>query len=357
MKKLVLSIIGIAIAALFVWTGWFLYQKSVEPPEVFSTVKPFTASIVKKTVATGKIVPRREADIKSQVSGVVEKIFVQAGHLVAEGDLIARIRIIPNVERLNTAQSQVETSRINLKNAEREYARQRTMFDARLISELEFDRAQLDLELKREALSAAESNLAIIREGASLKSGQVSNLVRATAPGMILDVPVEEGVFVIETNTFNEGTTIATVADMQDLIFEGTVDESEVGKIREGMLLDLNVGALDDRKFKAVLEYIAPKGTDDNGTIKFQIRAAVELPSDAFLRAGYSANADIVLDRADQVLAIDESWLQFDSGRPYVEVETSPQQFEKRSIETGLSDGINIEVRKGITSDTVLKKS
>ncbi len=343
-------------ALLFVGTTVFLYQKSVEKPVIYETARPFTTDIVRKTVAIGKIVPRKEVDIKSQVSGVVEKFYVAAGQAVKENELIARIRLIPNMEHLNMAESQLQTARINLENAEREHRRQEKMFREKLMSESEFNKSRLNLDLQREAVSSSESNLSIIREGASVKGGKVSNEVRATVEGMVLDLPVEEGTFVIETNTFNEGTTIANIANMQDLIFEGTVDESEVGKLQEGMQLTLNIGALEAESFDAILEYIAPKGVDESGTIKFEIKAAVDLPEGKFLRAGYSANADIVLDRRDDVLAINEGLLLFEGNDTFVEVETAPQVFERRKVETGLSDGINIEILSGIDSNTVLKK-
>ncbi len=344
-------------ALLFVGTTVYLYQKSAEKPVIYETAQPFVTDIVRKTVAIGKIVPRKEVDIKSQVSGVVEKFYVMAGQAVKEDELIARIRIIPNMEHLNMAESQLQTARINLENAEREHRRQERLFRDRLLSESEFNKSRLNLDLQREAVSSSESNLSIIREGASAKGGKVSNEVRATVEGMVLDLPVEEGTFVIETNTFNEGTTIANIANMQDLIFEGTVDESEVGKLREGMQLSLNIGALEAETFNAVLEYIAPKGVDESGTIKFEIRAAVDLPDGTFLRAGYSANADIVLDRRDDVMAINEGLLMFEGNDTFVEVETAPQVFERRKVETGLSDGINIEILSGIDSNAVLKKT
>lgn len=356
MKKVGIYLLLTLCVLLFVGTTVFLYQKSREKPVVYETATPIMTDIVNKTVAIGKIVPRREIALKSQVSGVVEQFYVEAGDVVNRDDLIAKIRIIPNMEQLNMAESQLQRAIIGYENAQREHRRQQRLFNDKLISESEYNKYVLDLELQREALSSSESNLSIIREGASQKAGQVSNLVRATIAGMVLDLPVEEGAFVIETNTFNEGTTIANLANMQDLIFEGTVDESEVGKIHAGMDLMLNIGALESESFSAVLEYIAPKGVDDSGTIKFEIRAAVELPEGTFLRAGYSANADIVLDRRENVLAINEGLLDTDGQTTWVEVETAPQVFERRRIETGLSDGINIEVRSGIDINSVLKK-
>ncbi len=356
MKKVISIVVLLAIAALFAGTTWFLYQKSRQDPVVYTTTEPFYTDIVTKTVAIGKIVPRREIQIKSQVPGVVETLFVDAGQTVERGDLIARIQLIPDMEHLARAESQLESARISFRNTERELERQRRLFAERLISESEYNRFLTDFELQREAVSSAEDNVSLIREGVTQRSGQVSNLVRATAGGMVLDVPVREGTFVIESNNFNEGTTIATVADMTDLIFEGHVDESEVGKIREGMEILLHIGALENTRFAADLEYISPKGVEDQGTIQFEIRAAISLNPDYFLRAGYSANADIILDQREHVLAINEGNILFERNGTYVEVATGPQTFERRRIVTGISDGINIEVVSGLSEGEPIKQ-
>jgi len=225
-----------------------------------------------------------------------------------------------------------------------------------VIAEQEYNRFRVDLDLAKEALEAAKENLQIIREGATKNAGESTTLVRSTVSGMVLDIPFKEGSSVIESNTFNEGTTVATIADMGKMIFEGKVDESEVGKIKKGMDLLLTVGALEDISFNAKLDYISPKGVDEEGTIKFDVRATVELKEDAFLRAGYSANADIVLDKRDSVMSIKESNLIFSGDTIFVEVEVAEQQFEKRQIKTGISDGINIEVVSGLKPDDKIKK-
>ena len=250
----------------------------------------------------------------------------------------------------------LKTAVINFKNAKLELERQKKLYQEKVISEQDFNQYLLNYQLANQEVEAAQNNLELVREGASKKAGAVSNLVRATATGMVLDVPVKEGTFVIETNTFNEGTTIATIADMSDIIFEGKVDESEVGKIKEGMELDLKIGALQDEQIKAILEYISPKGKEEEGAIQFEIRAAVKLKKDLFLRAGYSANADIVLDKRDSVLAIKESDVLFEDDKSFVEVETGGQQFDKREVKLGLSDGINVEVLEGLTKGDKIKK-
>jgi HlyD family secretion protein len=356
MKIVFRSLLVLILIVSFVGTGYFLYRKSQKPPVIFETESPSYLDIIKKTVATGSIVPRKQIALKSQVSGVVEKIFVEAGQIVKQGDQVARIRIIPNVVALNNAEANLKTAVINFKNAEKEVDRQRGLFEDKIISDFDYNKYVLQYNLRKEEVESAENNLELVKEGASKKSGTVSNIVNSTADGMILDVPVKEGTFVIESNTFNEGTTIASVANMNDLIFQGKVDESEVGKLREGMELQLKIGALDREAFFASLEYIAPQGKEDQGAIQFEIKAAVKLQTGTFLRAGYSANADIVLDKRDSVLSIKESNLIFDGNKTFVEVEKSPQVFDKKEIKTGLSDGINIEILGGLTKTDKIKK-
>ncbi len=355
--KRVLRISGLVLLVIsFLYMTYFLYSKSQEPDVVFETDSTFISTIVKKTVATGSITPRKEIEIKSQVSGVVDRIYVEAGEPAKKGQLLAKIRIIPNSVALNNAQTQLRSARINYDNAKKEKERQEKLFKENIISEVEYNQFKLDFELREEGLASAESNLQLVREGASKKAGTATNEVRSTVEGMILDVPVREGSFVIESNTFNEGTTIVSVANMQSMIFEGKVDESEVGKIKEGMDLKLVVGALEGESFDATLEHISPKGVEEEGAIQFEVRAAINIQKDVFLRAGYSANADIVLEQKDSVLSLRESNLIFEEDKIFVEVMTGDQQFEKREIETGISDGINIEIVNGLTEEDRVKK-
>ena len=355
MKKALVGLLIVVFVSLSVWLGYYFYNKSNTDPVVYETEEPFEADIVKKTVATGSIVPRKEVQVKSQVSGIVEELYVEAGQIVKQGQLLAKIRIVPNIISVNNAESQLQTARLNFEDAKRELARHEQLYEQKVIPEQEYLKYKTDYQLKREAMQAAESNLLLVREGASRKRGQASNLVYSTIEGMLLDVPVKVGTSIIERNNFNEGTTIATVADMRSLVFEGKIDESEVGKLKENMDLLLTIGAIEGRVFDAKLEYIAPKGTLEEGSIKFPIRAKVLLDEKDFIRAGYSANADIVLDKREKVLAIKESLLKFEENKPYVEVEKTPQVFEKRIIKTGLSDGINIEVVSGLSKKEKLK--
>lgn len=355
MKRFLIFLLTALLFLSFIGTGYFLYLKAVKPDELHKVSQPFYADITRKTVASGAITPRKEIDMKSQVSGVVEKLYAQPGDQVTSGQILARIKIIPDVVMLNNAEMRLKAAMINFKNAEKEHQRQKQLFDDKVIAEQDYLRFYLDFQLQQQELEAAENNLELIREGASLKAGTASNIVISTASGMVLDMPVKEGSFVIESNTFNEGTTIATVADMSDLIFEGNVDESEVGKLQEGMVLNLLIGALDREGITALLEYISPKGQELEGAIQFEIRAAVKLPEDIFLRAGYSANAEIILDQRQSVLAVNEADIITEKGKVFVEIERSIQQFARKEIKTGLSDGINIEIIEGLSVNDRIK--
>jgi HlyD family secretion protein len=357
MKKAfqIISISG--LLGIFVWTLWFLYQKDQEPPVIYETMAPAVRTIIKKSVATGAVVPRNETFIKPQVSGIIQSILVKPGDLIKEGDLIARVKVIPNMVSLNNAENRVNRAKISLENAKADYDRNKTLLDQKVISASEFQPIEMARKQALEELNASEDALAIVKEGVSNKAGNTSNtLIRSTVKGMVLEIPVEEGFNVIEANNFNDGTTIASVADMENLIFKGQVDESEVEKLKLGMELIMTIGAIEDHEFKAILEYISPKGIAEDGAIKFEIEAAVTLDTNNFIRAGYSANANVVLDRRDDVLSIDESLISFEYNKMFVEIETSEQVFEKKEIKTGLSDGIYIEVLEGISAEDKLKK-
>jgi HlyD family secretion protein len=355
MKRIIKYLVLAVIALVFVGTIVFLYNKSQGAPVVYQLDTPATMTIVKKTVAVGKVIPRREIEVKAQVSGVVEKLFVEPGQVVKKGQVIARIALRPNALNVNQAEAQLQSARINLQNQAADLERYRQLVKQGVISQSQFNQYQTTYEVQKEAVNSAENGLQLLRTGATRSSGLVSNMIPATIDGTILDLPNKEGAFIIETSTFQSGTSLATLADMNDMIFEGLVDESEVGKLKQGMELVLNVGALPEKPFKATLEYIAPKGVTDQGTIKFTIRAAVVLDESLYLRSNYSANADIVLDKRENVLAINEGDLIIEGDKTFVEVQTAPQTFEKREIKTGLSDGINIEVVSGIGPEDKIK--
>ena len=359
MKK-VLRILGIIILiGAFGGTMFFLYNKSKKKTDMYETKNPFVSNVIMKTVATGSVVPRFEIEIKPQVSGIIDELFVVAGDHISKGQVLARIKIIPDMVMLNSAETRVNRAKINNEDAKISYDRQQKLFDKNVISYEEFKRAKLGYDSSKEELAAAENNLELIKNGVTKKAKSATNtLVRSTINGMILDVPIEVGNSVIQANTFNAGTTIASVADMNDMIFEGNVDETEVGKIKEGMPIQLEIGAIDKEKFDAFLEYISPKGKEENGAIQFEIKANVQLKEGQFIRAGYSANANIVLERKDSVMVIPEGLLKFENDSSYVEINAGSDEepnYEKRFVETGLSDGINIEITEGLKIDDKVK--
>lgn len=356
MKKFFKILLFTILAAVFVGTFVFLYKKSQKAPDVYEIQKAQITNIIKKTVATGSIVPRKEIEIKPQVSGIVEEVFILAGQKIKNGDIIARIKIIPDMVNLNNAESRVNRAKINLEDARTDFERQSALFTKQVISKEEFQKARLTYNSAKEESEAAENNLELIRKGVTKNSAATTNtLIRSTIDGMVLDVPVKEGFSVIQANNFNAGTTIGIVADMNDMVFQGKVDETEVGKIKEGMNIELTIGAIESEKFNAELKYIAPKGLVENGAIQFDIKADVKLKQGQFIRSGYSANANIVLEKHDSVLAIPEGLLKFEKDSAFVEIETLPQKFEKRFVKTGISDGINIEILSGITKEERLK--
>ncbi len=357
MKTFFKVLAAVIVLGIFGYTIYFLYQKSQTKPIVYETANPVISNVIKKTTATGSVIPRKEIEIKPVVSGIIDALYVVEGQQLKKGDLIAKIRIIPNMINLNNAKSAVETSKIKLEDAKRNYERQLELLEKGVIAKADYESYEITYKNALEDLETAEETLQLIRDGQIQKqSSETNTLVKSTIDGMVLDVPVEIGNQVIESNNFNAGTTIASVADMGEMMFEGNIDESEVGKIKEGMPLLLTIGALENVTFDAVLEQISPKGLEVNGAVQFKIKAGVKLRSDQFIRSGYSANADIVLARVDSVMTLSEGLLQFDDSSTFVEVEVQPQIFEKRAVETGLSDGINIEVVSGINMEDKVKK-
>jgi HlyD family secretion protein len=359
MKKIINYSLLALVAISFIYGFVYLYNKSKKKEIIYETKSAIIDNIIHKTVATGTVTPRKEIAIKPQVSGIISALYVEPGQIVKKGDLLAKVKIIPDMVALNAAESRLNKAQLKLEDTKLVYDRQKTVYEQGVIAEAEFQRYRIEFNSAIEEVNAAENNLQLIKEGITKKSGQITNtLIRSTIQGMVLDVPVEEGTSVIQTNTFNEGTTIASIADMGEMIFEGKIDETEVGKIKEGMKLELTIGAIEDETFDAILEYISPKGIEENGAVQFEIKAKVNLSSNNFIRAGYSANANIVLDRRDSVLVVSESLIKFKDDNKdsiYVEIETAPQVFEKRYIKTGLSDGINIEVMEGISINDKIK--
>ncbi|EAR02206.1 efflux RND transporter periplasmic adaptor subunit [Maribacter sp. HTCC2170] len=358
MKKSVTIIILLIIVVAFGGSMYYLYQKNAEDPIVYETEQPSKQTIIKKTVATGSILPLEEVLIKPNISGVIEEVFVEGGDYVKSGDLLAKIKVVPNLNALNDAKNNIDEARIALEDQKRNLDRQKSLFEKGVVSKVDLERAQVSFDQARQSYGAANKKYDIVKTGTTSGFGNAANtMIRATVSGMVLDVPVEVGNQVIESNNFNEGTTIAAIADVEKMIFEGKVDESEVGKISEELPLEITVGAIENQVFDAVLDYIAPKGEEENGAIQFEIKGTLKKQDTVFIRAGLSANASIILGRADSVLAVKEALVQFDDKTklPYVEIEKSDQEFERKDIELGISDGIFVEIKSGISDEDKIK--
>lgn len=352
MKKMIIA--GL-VAIVFIGTFVFLWIKAQPQPKVYDEFTPTVADLRKTTVLTGKIEPRNEVNIKPQISGIISELLKEAGQTVQAGEVIAKVKVIPDMGQLSSAQSRLRLAEINLKQARTDYEREKVLYDKGLVSADEYDKIHQAYNQAREEHSAAQDNLEVVRDGVSSNNANASStLVRSTVTGVILDVPVKVGNSVILSNTFNDGTTIATVANMNDLIFRGNVDETEVGQVNVGMPMTITVGALQDLKFNARLEYISPKAVEANGANQFEIKAAVQVPEKTGVRSGYSANAQIVLAEALHVLTVPESAIHFEGNNTYVYLvqgKGKNKTYQRRDVKVGLSDGVNIQIKSGLTTN------
>ena len=355
MKKVIKYIVLALVAVVFVGTFVFLYKKS-RPEEIrYQELTASKQDIARTTVLTGKIVPRNEVNIKPQINGIIAEIYKEAGQMVQQGEVIARLTVIPDMNSLSAAQSRVRLSEINLKQAKTNFEREKALYEKNLISAEEYEKVEQQLNQAQEEYAASQESLEVIRDGVSSKNATSSStLIRSTITGLILDIPVKVGNSVIQANTLNDGTTVATVANMNDLIFEGQIDETEVGSLYEGMPLTITIGALRDYTFDANLEYISPKAVESNGANQFKVKAAVKVDSEHTIRSGYSANAQIELEKKENVVSVPESTLEFEGEDAYVYTKSQDGTYQKTKITTGLSDGVNIEVKDGLSEgDTV----
>jgi len=354
MKRYSKLIIAAIIALIFIGTFVFLWQKSQPKEVVYNEFIPKLDSIQKTTIITGKIEPRNEVNIKPQISGIISELLKEPGDYVNAGDVIAKVKVIPDMAQLSSAEMRVRLAEINLKQAETDFQREENLFNQKLVSADEFDKVKMSLSQAKHEKIAAQDALEVVRDGVSKSNAKASStLIRSTISGVILDIPVKVGNSVILSNTFNDGTTIATVANMKDLIFRGNIDETEVGQLVNGMNMKITIGALQDLKFDAALEYVSPKAVESNGTNQFEIKAAVKLSEGGKIRAGYSANAEIVLAKADKVLTVPESAIEFSGDSTFVYVIKGAgknKTYDRTYVETGLSDGVNIEIKKGVTT-------
>ncbi len=351
--KIILIIIAIGFIAALIWFG----KKNKTSIVQYETETPFKTTIVKKTVATGKVTPLEEIEIKPQITGIIDKIMLLEGSEVKKGDLIATVRVVPNEQSLISAKGRVDNTKIRVNNAKTQYDRNKNLFDKGVISRQEFEQIELTYNQAKQDLRNAENDYLIIKKGSAGTGGSANTNIMAQISGTILEIPVKEGDQVIQSNNFNAGTTIASIADMSKMIFEGKVDESEVGKLVSGSDIEVSIGAIEGKKFPAKLNFIAPKGTEESGAVQFKIKADVSLDDNYFIRAGYSANADIVLEKKDSVLSIKEALLKFDkkTEEPYVEVKTGEGTFEKRTLKLGTSDGVNVEILDGVSATDEIK--
>jgi len=356
-KVLKISLVGIAIILLAVVMKFFADKNSKDAKE-YKTEQPFRASIVTKTVATGKVNPEEEVELKPQISGIVSEVLVEEGDVVKKGDLIARIRVVPNAQNLASSQSRVRSAKLSFDNSKTLYDRNKTLFEKGVISKQDFENSELAYNQARQSLNQSQTDYQIIKKGSAAGQGSAANTnIIAQISGTILEIPVREGNQVIESNTFNAGTTIATIADMSKMIFEGKVDEAEVGKLDEGREIIIKLGAIEGKEFPAKLTFVAPKGKEEAGAVQFTIKADVTIDKGVYVRAGYSANAEIELEKKDSVFSIKESLLQFNriTEKPFVEVEKDDQKFEKVDVKLGISDGINVEILEGLKEGDEIK--
>ena len=357
MKKVFKYILIAAILFGVLYATVFFIKSNSKPTVQYDTQTAIITSIEMKSVATGKVIPEDEVEIKPQISGIIQTLYVEEGDNVKTGDLLAKVKVVPNEQSLNSAKGRLANTKILMQNARIEFNRNKGLFEKEIISQQDFQNAELNYSRAKQDVANADSDLQIIKLGSAGGSASANTNIRATVSGTVLEMPIKEGDQVVESNTFNNGTTIAIIADLSKMIFEGKVDEAEVGKLKIGMPLTVNLGAIQDKEFEARLKFIAPKGNEEQGAVQFKIEGDVYLDDDFFVRAGYSANASLVLERKDSILAIPEALLQFDkkTEKPYVEVQIKDQEFERKDIETGISDGINVEILSGITIEDNIK--
>lgn len=354
MKKNLKFIVVGFIALIFILTFVFLWVKSQPQPVVYTEFTPSLKDLSKTTIITGHIEPRNEVNVKPQISGIITEIMKEAGQTVQAGEVIAKVKVIPDMGQLSSAESRLRLANVNVKQAQIDFNRQKELFEKGLVSADEYDKVHQAYKQAKEELTAADDNLQVIRDGVSKSNASASStLIRSTITGVILDIPVKVGNSVILSNTFNDGTTIASVANMNDLIFRGNIDETEVGQIVQGMPMKITIGALQNLKFNASLEYISPKAVESNGANQFEIKAAVKVSGKSNIRSGYSANAEIVLASVTKALTIPESAIEFSGADTYVYIvkgTADKKTYQRRKVTTGLSDGVNIEIKSGLTT-------
>ena len=357
MNKTVKIILGIVLLILLVFVLKYFKDSNKKDVIDYKTAQAFYTSLDTKIVATGKLNPEEEIELKPQISGIVDKILVEEGDLVQKGDLIAKIRVVPNEQALVSAQSRIKISKFTYDNAKTLFERNKALYEKGVISRQDFENNELSLNQAQESYMQAQNDYQIIKRGSISGGGSANTNIVAQISGTILQIPVREGDQVIQSNNFNAGTTIATIADMRQMIFEGKVDESEVGKLEEGKTIKVILGAINEKEFPAKLTFVAPKGIEENGAVQFVIKADVAVESSNKIRAGYSANAEIEVARKDSVMVVKEALLQFNriTEKPFVEILNDNGDFVIKNVEIGISDGINVEITEGLELSDKIK--
>ena len=362
MKKFAKILMWIIVGVLFLGTFVYLIANSRPKKDTYQLVNPSNETIERTTVLTGKIEPRDEIEIKPQISGIISEILVEPGDQVTNGQIIAKIKVIPDATQLSSAENRIRVAQISLEQSRLTFERTKALYEKKYESREKYETDLAAYNRAKEEVDQAKDQLRIVREGVSAFDTQGSNtLIRSTVTGLVLEVPVKVGSSVIQSNTFNDGTTIAKIADMTDLIFKGKIDETEVDKLSEGMPVTISVGAIQGSSYPAVIEKIAPIATDENGTNTFEVKAALSGEDVRNLRAGYSANATVTLERVDNVLSVPENVIEYQADSTFVYVlksaEGEDQDFRRVKVVTGLSDGMKVELKEAgdITVKTKLR--
>lgn len=361
MKKAIKTVIWCVVGLFVMYTFYFLWKQSQPEPEVYELIQPQKRDIKKSTVATGKLTPRKQVEVKPQITGVITKILVKPGQMVKAGEEVAHIKVIPDMSQLNTAQTNIESARIELREQEREWQRTQSLYEKKVISTEEYQKGETLLKTAREKLAAAEAQYEVVTKGASKRSGTINTTI-VTSPmnGMVLNVPVKEGASVSATSMFSDGTTVCTVADMSDVLFKGNIDETEVARLSVGMPTTLMLGAMQDCQVPASLEYISPEGVQNNGVTQFEVWAATKIPAGITIRSGYSVNASIITEEHKDVLSIEEAGVVFDGNSTFVYRLTSDpkkeleQKWERIPVEVGIGDGIYVEIQ-GVKAEDYIR--
>ena len=361
MKNVFKSVLWALVAAFVILTFYFLWRQSRPAAETYELLEPMERTICQSSIATGQIQPRRVVNVKPRITGILTQINVKVGQEVKTGDIIAKVSVIPDMGSYNEALSAVEASKLRLEEAQRDYARTEALFQGDVVSREEFEKVEHRLSLAKTEADKAQSALDIILYGSSQRSGSVNTtIVKATMSGQVIDLPLKQGASVVSTSPYSEGTTIATIADVSDMIFDGKIDETEIDRLSVGIPARITVGSSLDRHITGTLEEISSMGVKESGTVMFSLTASVDSDDGTTeLRAGYSANAEFITAQADNVISIEETAVSFEDGGTYVyklvSSDRKAQKFERIPVKTGLSDGIYIEIKEGVTKDMKLR--